>query len=153
MSKMLLAAMPVLMQIARFTTESLPSEAQTNWSLDQLLKNSKTYAIGIGGGIITLSGVILMIVAGVQIATGLMSHGKKQTNWVIVIVMLIVGGIFTWGGFTQLAKIASGAQKTIEDLGKGKTSMIINQGEILATGAKVYAQQAASIIRHTIFRM
>lgn len=153
MSKMLLAAMPVLMQVARFTTES-KLEKDDNWNLMQLLTNSKTYAVAIGGGIITLIGVILMIVAGVQIATGLMSHGKKQTNWVIVIVMLIVGGVFTWGGFTQLAKIASGAQKTIEDLGTGKTtSMIINQGKILAAGAKVYAQQAASIIRHTIFRM
>lgn len=152
MSKMLLAAMPVLMQVIA-TKSNVPAQ-EDKWSLETLLLNSKNYAVIIGGGIITLIGVILIIVAGVQIATGLMSHGKKQTNWVIVIVMLIVGGIFTWGGFTKLAEIASGANKTLDELGNPKTtSMIINQGKILATGAKVYAQQAASIIRHTIFRM
>ena len=59
----------------------------------------------------------MIIVSAWQIGTGLMSHGKKQTNWFVAIFLLILGGAFAVGGFGLLATIASGGQQTILDLG------------------------------------
>jgi uncharacterized membrane protein len=72
-----------------------------------------------------LLGVILIIVAIVKIASGLISHGKKQVSWAVCIIMLILGGAFVAAGansFDWVANIAAGGKKTIEDLGNGSGS-------------------------------
>lgn len=66
-------------------------------------------------------GLVAIIYAIWQIASGLMSHGKKQVNWFVTVALLLFGGMLTFsgGGFDYVKGIAGGGQKTIEDLGTG----------------------------------
>lgn len=67
-------------------------------------------------------GLVAIIYAIWQIASGLMSHGKKQVNWFITIILLFFGGVLTLGtggGFDYIKGIAGGGKQTIEDLGGG----------------------------------
>lgn len=89
-----------------------------SWDLGSFLKNATETLKTWGGYFIILIGVIMLIVGVYQLASGLWSHGKKQTNWFIVVCLFIIGGAFMVGGFSFVSKIASGGQKTIEDLGE-----------------------------------
>ena len=91
--------------------------ANGKWSLDNFLQNAAGTAKTWGGYFIVLMGIIMIIVAAWQIGSGLMSHGKKQTNWAVAIVLLILGGAFAVGGFNFVANIASGGADTINSLG------------------------------------
>lgn len=94
-----------------------------SWDINSLFKNAKNAAMTIGGSLLALIGVIMVIVAAVQIAKGLMSQ-KSQTNWLSVVLLFIFGGAFLTGGITLLVNIASGSSKTIENLGNGGATII-----------------------------
>ena len=64
-------------------------------------------------------GVILIIVAAVKIAAGFISHGKGQTNWLICIGMLLVGGFFVGSGYTGLKKLADVGAANIGNMSNG----------------------------------
>lgn len=53
-----------------------------------------------------IAGLIMMLAGIIKIAKGLMSHGQGQVNWVINILLLVVGGLMTFGGFSQVAGFA-----------------------------------------------
>lgn len=94
------------------------------WDLRTFLTNSFETL----GDWISLAVMILGIVAVAysvwQIVSGLMSQGKKQTNWAVAIILLLVGGALSMTtGFEFVQGIAGGGKKTIEDLG-GQTIMI-----------------------------
>lgn len=91
--------------------------ANSKWSLGNFLQNAAGTAKEWGGYFIVLIGIIMIIVAAWQIGSGLMSHGKKQTNWAVSIILLILGGAFAVGGFNFLSNIASGGAQTINELG------------------------------------
>lgn len=89
------------------------------WDLGTFLTNSaSTLKIWIGAFTVLL-GVVMLGFGVWQIGSGLWSHGKKQTNWFMAFALLIVGGAFMSGGWSFVELIASGGQKTIEDLGAG----------------------------------
>lgn len=92
-----------------------------NWDIGNFLQNAQDAVKKWGGYVVVLFGLIMILVAAIQIGKGLMSHGKAQTNWMIVIVLLIVGGAFSVGGWNLVSGIAEGGKKTIEDLGVGGT--------------------------------
>lgn len=100
-------------------TEQMFTAAGT-WDLGNFLKNSyKTL-----GNWFTLAtmlvGLFCLGIAIWQIASGLMSHGKKQTNWAVSLILLLVGGVLSVStGFGFIQTIASGGKQTIEDLGNG----------------------------------
>ena len=88
------------------------------WDLGSFLQNATETLKQWGGYLIILIGVVMVIASVYQIAKGLISHGKTQTNWAIAIILLILGGAFMVGGFSFVSNIASGGKKTIEDLGQ-----------------------------------
>lgn len=64
-----------------------------------------------------------------QIVTGLISQGKKQTNWAVAIILLLVGGALSMStGFDFVRGIAEGGKTTIEDLG-GQTITLLQVGK------------------------
>lgn len=89
------------------------------FDLIQFFKNIAGYLKDIGKYIIILAGVILIIVAIVQIAKGFAAGGKGQVNWVMSIACLLVGGMLLAGGWTLAANVASMGKDTIEELGTG----------------------------------
>lgn len=95
-----------------------------DWDIGTFLQNATSTIKNWGGLIIILIGVVMVIAAVWKAAHGLMSHGKTQTNWVIVIILLVLGGAFMVGGFTFVSHIASGGKKTLEDLGGNAIYML-----------------------------
>lgn len=92
----------------------------TGWDLGSFLENSFVTLGTWGASFVMILGIICIIYAVWQIATGLWSHGKKQTNWFVAILLLIVGGTLSaTTGFEFVKTIAGGGRKTIEDLGGG----------------------------------
>lgn len=98
--------------------------AASGWSIGNLLRNATTTAQGWGGLFIVFLGVVAIIVAVVLAVKGLISHGKSQTNWLIVIALFIVGGACFAGGWGLVSTIASGGKDTIMELGTGSSSIL-----------------------------
>lgn len=88
-----------------------------DWDLTSFLTNSTNQLQTWGGLVISLIGVIMIIAGVYQLAKGLMSQGRGQTNWAVVVLLIIVGGAFIAGGWKLVSDIASGGEKTIRDLG------------------------------------
>lgn len=89
------------------------------WSLQNLLQNGQTMVKSLGGALLALLGVIMVVVAGVKIAKGLMGgQNSPPPNWIMIIVLLVVGGAFAATGITLISKIASGGASQINELGK-----------------------------------
>lgn len=102
-----------------------------DWSITAFLENLSDQLVEWGGLIMLLLGVVMVIVAVYQIASGLMSHGKKQTNWFVAAGLLLLGGALVAGGgagtWTWVTDIAAGGKNTIDDLGsQGNGGTIIN---------------------------
>ena len=92
------------------------------WDLTNFLQNANTRIKFWGGLFLALMGVALVIYGGYQAVTGLMSHGKKQVNWPIVVISIIVGGaLAASGGSKLLFDIAGGGKQTITELGQKAT--------------------------------
>lgn len=63
-------------------------------------------------------GLVAIAWATWQIVSSLMSQGKKQINWAVAIILLLVGGALSMSnGFQFVRGIANSGQKTINDLG------------------------------------
>lgn len=113
--------LPVLM-----ATDSAASDAaNSKFDITTFLKNATSTLKGWGGLFIGLIGVIMVIVSIFKIASGLISHGKKQVNWVVAILLLIIGGAFIAGEWSFVYGIAAGGKKTIDELGDGTGGLII----------------------------
>lgn len=97
--------------------------AGTAWDLTSFLKGSfKTIGTWVQLALMIV-GIVAIGYAIWQITTGLMSHGKKQVNWAVTIILLLVGGVIsTSSGFGFFQGIAEGGKKTIDDLGKGSAT-------------------------------
>lgn len=89
------------------------------WDVGSFLENLLTSVKGWFGTIVILIGAIMVGVAIYQVATGLISHGKKQTNWFVVILLFLLGGAFFLGGFQWALGIAQGGKETIDKMGSG----------------------------------
>lgn len=92
------------------------------FDVTQFLTNATAKLKEWGGALLILIGVVMMIVAIWKIASGLISHGKKQVSWAVCIIMLILGGALASFGagasaWDWIQKIAEGGKNTIDDLG------------------------------------
>jgi len=100
---------------------SAPSTlAPAAWDIVSFLGNAQNYGALIGGGVISLLGLITIIIAGVFTFQKFLGNGQREAkSWVLIVVMIIIGGAMLTGSITLLMSIASGGQKTIEELGGG----------------------------------
>ena len=92
------------------------------FDIEQFLINSAAKLKTWGGLLLILIGVVMMICAICKIASGLISHGKKQVSWAVCIIMLILGGALCSFGmgddaWNWVQGIAKGGKETIDDLG------------------------------------
>ena len=83
---------PVIMLLA----EDEPSGGG-GWEVNNVLNNVRELLITVGQGLMMIIGVVMIIVGIFKIASGLMSHGKQQVNWVINILLILVGALFCAG--------------------------------------------------------
>ena len=81
-----------------------------NWKIEPVLDNTGDKLRTIGGALMIVIGVVMVIVGIFKIAQGLISHGKTQVNWVINILLILVGAVFCAGGalFTMMTQESGG---------------------------------------------
>jgi hypothetical protein len=97
----------------------------SGWDLRNFLENSFTTLGEWFSLAVMIVGIVAVAYAIWQIVSGLMSQGKKQTNWAVAIILLLVGGALSMTtGFEFVQSIAGGGRKTIEDLGGQTITML-----------------------------
>lgn len=96
----------------------------TNWSIESFLANLRNTLDRWFGLIVLILGIIMLFVGIYQIARGLMGKGNGQTNWLLTMLLVLVGGLFSVaGGWNLYKKAASGAYGSFEDMGKEEGSI------------------------------
>lgn len=90
-----------------------------NWSLENLLGNSFNAAKSIGGLLLALMGIIGVIWGGVLLLKKLMAGERDQTSVMKIIMLLVIGGAFAFGGTSLIFDVARGSETTIRDIGEG----------------------------------
>ena len=91
----------------------------SGWSVNNFLTNLNKNLNLWGGLLIVVVGLVMVIVAVINIAKVLMSSGRGQTNWVLNIVLFFIGGALAFGGGWGLVQgISQGGSDTLNDLGK-----------------------------------
>lgn len=93
-------------------------EESTGWTFDNFVDNAKEKIGNIGAGIVVLMGMIMLVVGAIKIGKGLMTHGQGQTNWVINILLIVVGGLFVAFGFSLFFNAGGMFAKEVVDLGQ-----------------------------------
>lgn len=94
------------------------------WTLGSFLDNLKENMQEWVGVVMLIVGIALLGFAVFKMAQGLISHGKTQVNWVMVVLMFIFGAFLvgtggTAGGvFSAVSGLGQGGVDTIKDLGK-----------------------------------
>ncbi len=109
-----------------------------DWSIGGFLGGLKTSLITWGQALVIIVGLVMVVAGVIQVAKGLMSGGRAQTNWVVALALLFVGGMLAFsGGWAILKDIGTGAKSTLDTLGGGgektttpSTSILIDAGSL-----------------------
>lgn len=110
----------------------LAESGADQFSITNLLVNAGTSLRQWGSLIVFVAGIVAIIIGVVKLVSGLASHGQKQTSWVVVVLLFIVGGLCTLGGSSGAwnfiaGTVAGGGRTTVEDMGtKGGGESISN---------------------------
>lgn len=73
-----------------------------------------------GSIVASIIGVAMVVVAIYQIAKGLMSGGKGQTNWVMTIALLLIGGMLALAsGWNTIGKFVKTGNNTLSSMAEG----------------------------------
>lgn len=79
--------------------------------------------------VVVILGVVALLVGTYMLVSGLISHGKKQTSWIVVILLFVVGGVLLFGGWAGLTGLVGGLNNTVSNWagagGGGTTSTIL----------------------------
>ena len=84
-------------------------KALMDWKVDNVLSKLTDSLKRWGGGLMMLTGIVMIIIGIFKIAKGLISHGKAQISWVVNIMLIVVGALFCTGSllFDKLATNAN----------------------------------------------
>lgn len=104
-----------------YLMSSLPAAAAKagslllDWRINNVLEKLRTNLIYWGAGIMMIVGVVMIIFGIFKIAQGMISHGKTQVNWVVNILLIVVGALFCAGStfFNELTKKNGGVGTAI----------------------------------------
>ena len=103
-------------------------DTETTFDIITFLQNAAGYLKTIGHYLMILVGVILVIVAVIQIAKGFANGGRGQVNWVMSIACLLVGGLLIFGGWNAATMVASIGGGTIDSIASGEYADEVNVG-------------------------
>ena len=95
-------------------------DSGSGWSVQNFLTNTNSTLRAWGGIIVSIIGVVMVIVAIFNIGKGLMGGGRGQVNWVLNIILFLVGGALAFGGGWSLVQdVSKGGSDTLNQLGTG----------------------------------
>lgn len=96
------------------------------FSIGNFLNGLNASLFNWGQVIVVIIGVVMVIVGVFNIAKGLMSGGRAQTNWVMNLVLFFVGGAIAFGGGWGLVKdVSAGGSDTIYEMANGGAASIV----------------------------
>lgn len=86
-----------------------------DWTINNVLRKLRTNLRSWGAGLMMIVGVVMIIFGIFKIAQGMISHGKTQVNWVINILLIIVGALFCAGStfFNSLTESNGGVGQAV----------------------------------------
>lgn len=104
--------------MAMYLMSFLPAGLVTmllDWRINNVLENLRSSLRSWGAGLMMIVGVVMIIFGIFKIAQGMISHGKTQVNWVVNILLIIVGALFCAGStfFESLTKEDGGVGTAI----------------------------------------
>lgn len=89
-----------------------------DWDLGSFLNNAGSTLGTWAQYLMVIIGVVCVAIGIYKIASGLISHGKKQVNWAVAIILILLGGaLLVTQSWNWIVGIAQGGKETIEDLG------------------------------------
>ena len=92
---------------------------EMGWNIIKFLQSVKNTIGSAAMWIVAIIGAIMFIVGIWLIAKGLMSQGRGQTNWVLAIVLLVLGALLGFGaGFGLLTDFANDTSSVVNELGQ-----------------------------------
>lgn len=89
---------------------------------------------GWGGIIVGIMGAVALIVAVYKLVTGLISQGQKPTNWLVVILLALVGAILITMSLGDVRKLFK----------NDDVSTILNGGSASGTDASPFSDGSGS---------
>ena len=122
--------MPILNDLSYNFLTAMSSDG---WSINGFLANLRDSLFSWGKIIVVIIGVTMVIVGVFNIAKGLMSGGRGQTNWVLNLALFFIGGAIAFtGGWGLVQAVADGGAKTLNDLGTGQIAeSIVIDGDVV----------------------
>lgn len=98
----------------------------SSFSVGNFLNGLNNSLFNWGKVIVVIIGVVMVIVGVFNIAKGLMSGGRAQTNWVLNLVLFFVGGAIAFGGGWGLVQdVSAGGSDTIYEMANGGAAAIV----------------------------
>lgn len=92
-------------------------------NLGSFFKNLTSVGETWGGYFIMFLGMILVIVAIIQLVKAFLQHGRGQSNWLMIALMILVGGYLFATGFNGVKTFADFGQQTLKDIANGTTTV------------------------------
>lgn len=86
------------------------------WTIDEFLSQLGVMMDRWGAALMTVLGLAMIIVGIFKICKGLMSD-RAQTNWLMCIVLLFVGGLLAFNGWSKIQSVAQGGGQTLYEMG------------------------------------
>ena len=125
-----------LMGVLAAAGESGGTGGGSEWSVTSLLAGGAQTLQTWGALVLFILGCAAIIAGVYKLVTGLVSHGQKQTSWVVVILLILVGGVLTVGSALNAWKFVAGTVagtgfQTLNELGTSSTQ----PGEVSIQGA------------------
>lgn len=93
------------------------------WSVGNFLTQMKTNSQGWVQAIIMMIGFAMLGFAAYKIAKGLISK-KGDTNWIMVILLVVIGAMLIGGGWGGLDTLGNGTQEAIKKMGQSGGTIV-----------------------------
>lgn len=99
---------------------SIFAEATGGSSISGFLSSLQKTIANYGSIVVSIIGIAMVIIGIYKIAKNLMSAGKGQTNWVVAIALVVIGGALAIvGGWAFVGKFANTTKTTLNDMAEG----------------------------------
>lgn len=98
-----------------------------DWKISDFIASAQVSIMSYVQVIILIIGVVMVGVGIYQVAKNLISHGKGQTNWVVTIALIVIGGtLMLTSGWSVIKDVGNGVSGSLKSMGEGSNDKISN---------------------------
>lgn len=119
----LMMNMELLMMGLTGTGTGTGSTINQGVNIGNFFKNLTSVGRAWGGAFISFLGLVLIVVAIVQLVKAFLQHGKGQANWLMIGLMILVGGYLLTSGIGGVEAFSNLGKTTLENVATGKDGM------------------------------